>query len=138
MKNECKYRHTKGLCVCVCARVCVTVQTTTPKTPPQSAPIMNMLIYFLFTYNILTIYIYYSLQELRTSSTGAGTETGVGAGTGNGGIADGDFWIGLMRTEGEHTQENGGFASCSDLYLWTDGSVSQFRCVCFTQQLLLW
>ncbi|XP_038828604.1 chondrolectin-like [Salvelinus namaycush] len=72
-------------------------------------------------------HIEHLLQELRTSSTGAGTETGVGAGTGNGGIADGDFWIGLMRTEGEHTQENGGFASCPDLYLWTDGSVSQFR-----------
>uniref|UniRef100_A0A8K9WW96 Chondrolectin n=1 Tax=Oncorhynchus mykiss TaxID=8022 RepID=A0A8K9WW96_ONCMY len=47
--------------------------------------------------------------------------------TGNGGIADGDFWIGLTRTDGENTQEQDHFASCPDLYRWTDGSVSQFR-----------
>ncbi|XP_029611041.1 chondrolectin isoform X1 [Salmo trutta] len=88
-------------------------------------------------------HIEHLLQELRTSSTGAGTGTGVGAGTGtgvgagtgtgvgagtgNGGIADGDFWIGLTRTDGENTQEQDHFASCPDLYRWTDGSVSQFR-----------
>ncbi|XP_042164706.1 chondrolectin-like isoform X1 [Oncorhynchus tshawytscha] len=71
-------------------------------------------------------HIEHLLQELRTSST-AGTETGTGAGTGNGGIADGDFWIGLTRTDGENTQEQDHFASCPDLYHWTDGSVSQFR-----------
>uniref|UniRef100_A0A8K9VAT1 Chondrolectin n=1 Tax=Oncorhynchus mykiss TaxID=8022 RepID=A0A8K9VAT1_ONCMY len=49
------------------------------------------------------------------------------SGTGNGGIADGDFWIGLTRTDGENTQEQDHFASCPDLYRWTDGSVSQFR-----------
>ncbi|XP_041737887.1 chondrolectin-like isoform X2 [Coregonus clupeaformis] len=74
-------------------------------------------------------HIEHLLQELRTSSTGAGTGTGVGAGTGtgNGGIADGDFWIGLTRTDGENTQEQDDFTSCPDLYRWTDGSVSQFR-----------
>uniref|UniRef100_A0A4W5MNS8 Chondrolectin n=1 Tax=Hucho hucho TaxID=62062 RepID=A0A4W5MNS8_9TELE len=49
------------------------------------------------------------------------------SGTGTGGIADGDFWIGLTRTDGENTQEQDHFASCPDLYRWTDGSVSQFR-----------
>lgn len=43
------------------------------------------------------------------------------------GIADGDFWIGLTRSDGESTQEHAGFTSCPDLYRWTDGSVSEFR-----------
>uniref|UniRef100_A0A8K9WRF5 Chondrolectin n=1 Tax=Oncorhynchus mykiss TaxID=8022 RepID=A0A8K9WRF5_ONCMY len=42
-------------------------------------------------------------------------------------VTDGDFWIGLTRTDGENTQEQDHFASCPDLYRWTDGSVSQFR-----------
>lgn len=52
------------------------------------------------------------LQEL--TSTGSG-------------IADGDFWIGLTRSDGESTQEHAGFTACPDLYRWTDGSVSDFR-----------
>uniref|UniRef100_A0A673FUS1 Chondrolectin n=1 Tax=Sinocyclocheilus rhinocerous TaxID=307959 RepID=A0A673FUS1_9TELE len=43
------------------------------------------------------------------------------------GITDGDFWIGMTRVEDETAQEPGSFASCPNLYRWTDGSVSQFR-----------
>uniref|UniRef100_A0A8C1Q2N1 Chondrolectin n=1 Tax=Cyprinus carpio TaxID=7962 RepID=A0A8C1Q2N1_CYPCA len=43
------------------------------------------------------------------------------------GITDGDFWIGLTRVEDETAQEPGNFASCPNLYRWTDGCVSQFR-----------
>ncbi|XP_031440330.1 chondrolectin [Clupea harengus] len=43
------------------------------------------------------------------------------------GIADGDFWIGLTRSDGDSAQEHAGFTSCPDLYRWTDGSVSEFR-----------
>ncbi|XP_041923379.1 chondrolectin [Alosa sapidissima] len=42
-------------------------------------------------------------------------------------IADGDFWIGLTRSDGDSTQEHAGVTSCPDLYRWTDGSVSEFR-----------
>ncbi|KAL2085879.1 hypothetical protein ACEWY4_019199 [Coilia grayii] len=52
------------------------------------------------------------LQEL--TSTGSG-------------IADGDFWIGLTRADGDSAQEHASFTSCPDLYRWTDGSVSEFR-----------
>ncbi|XP_062335604.1 chondrolectin [Osmerus eperlanus] len=61
-------------------------------------------------------HIEHLLQELCTSSTGAGNS-----------IEDGDFWIGLTRVDGETNQEHNGFTSCPDLYRWTDGSVSQFR-----------
>lgn len=57
------------------------------------------------------------LQEL--SNTSSGSALGPGA-------VDGDFWIGLTRTEGEH-QDHGRFASCPDLYRWTDGSTAAFR-----------
>ncbi|XP_057680429.1 chondrolectin isoform X1 [Corythoichthys intestinalis] len=39
------------------------------------------------------------------------------------GISDGDFWIGLTRTEGE---ERDG-ASCPQRYRWSDGSAASFR-----------
>ncbi|XP_063062323.1 chondrolectin [Engraulis encrasicolus] len=55
------------------------------------------------------------LQELSSSSSGSS------------GIADGDFWIGLTRADGDGTQEHASFTSCPDLYRWTDGSVSEFR-----------
>ncbi|XP_062376639.1 chondrolectin [Sardina pilchardus] len=42
-------------------------------------------------------------------------------------VADGDFWIGLTRSDGDSTQEHAGFTSCPDLYRWSDGSVSEFR-----------
>ncbi|XP_048867035.1 chondrolectin [Brienomyrus brachyistius] len=57
------------------------------------------------------------LQEL--SNTSSGSALGPGA-------VDGDFWIGLTRTEGE-PQDHGSFASCPDLYRWTDGSTATFR-----------
>ncbi|XP_072304579.1 chondrolectin isoform X2 [Eucyclogobius newberryi] len=50
------------------------------------------------------------LQELRS---GAGSDSG---------IADGDFWIGLTRTE---TSEQN--RSCPGLYHWTDGSSATYR-----------
>ncbi|KAM6900372.1 chondrolectin [Xenentodon cancila] len=62
------------------------------------------------------------LQALRSGAVGV-------AGRG-GGIADGDFWIGLKRVDGgERTRaELGGSSiSCPQLYQWTDGSVSSFR-----------
>ncbi|KAK0153823.1 Chondrolectin [Merluccius polli] len=62
------------------------------------------------------------LQELRTGASGS-------SGSG-GGIADGDFWIGLTRSEpGEQSlpEQTNSFSSCPDLYYWTDGSVATFR-----------
>lgn len=50
-------------------------------------------------------------QELRS---GAG-----------GGIADGDFWIGLTRVD--QTPAELTFTSCPQLYRWTDGSPASFR-----------
>ncbi len=64
-------------------------------------------------------HIEHLLQELSVS-----TSTGASSGSG---ITDGDFWIGLTRVEDETAQEPGSFASCPNLYRWTDGSVSQFR-----------
>ncbi|KAL1006641.1 hypothetical protein UPYG_G00074810 [Umbra pygmaea] len=64
-------------------------------------------------------HIEHLLKELQASSTGTGA--------GNKGIADGDFWIGLTRTDGDIAQEPDGLTSCPDLYHWTDGSVSHFR-----------
>uniref|UniRef100_A0A669CFI2 Chondrolectin n=1 Tax=Oreochromis niloticus TaxID=8128 RepID=A0A669CFI2_ORENI len=49
---------------------------------------------------------------------------------GGGGIADGDFWIGLTRVEGAdqtHSELSNAFTSCPQLYQWTDGSVASFR-----------
>uniref|UniRef100_A0A3B5A7L5 Chondrolectin n=1 Tax=Stegastes partitus TaxID=144197 RepID=A0A3B5A7L5_9TELE len=44
------------------------------------------------------------------------------------GIADGDFWIGLTRVDAvDHTELSNTFASCPQLYQWTDGSVAAFR-----------
>ncbi|XP_076866858.1 chondrolectin [Brachyhypopomus gauderio] len=60
------------------------------------------------------------LRELSNSATG-------GVRGGGPSIADGDFWIGLTRANDESPQEHGSFASCPDLYKWTDGSVSEFR-----------
>ncbi|XP_013763622.1 chondrolectin [Pundamilia nyererei] len=62
------------------------------------------------------------LQELRS---GAVDRAG-----GGGGIADGDFWIGLTRVEGvDQTQSelSNALTSCPQLYQWTDGSVASFR-----------
>ncbi|XP_075905293.1 chondrolectin [Nelusetta ayraudi] len=59
------------------------------------------------------------LEELRSGAVGA-AEGGRG-----GGIADGDFWIGLSRVEGS-TQSNA-LTSCPHLYTWTDGSPAPFR-----------
>ncbi|XP_059901141.1 chondrolectin [Gadus macrocephalus] len=62
------------------------------------------------------------LQELRTGASGS-------SGSG-GGIADGDFWIGLTRAEPEEQnlpEQANSFPPCPDLYSWTDGSVSSFR-----------
>lgn len=56
------------------------------------------------------------LQNLSRTSSGSG-------------IADGDFWIGLTRVDPGSPGEYAGITSCPDLYRWTDGSVSQFRCV---------
>ncbi|XP_035474673.1 chondrolectin isoform X2 [Scophthalmus maximus] len=65
------------------------------------------------------------LQELRSGAVG-----GVGAAPGGGGIADGDFWIGLTRADGidqTHPELTNTFTSCSQLYQWTDGSPATFR-----------
>lgn len=59
------------------------------------------------------------VQELRSGAVG-GAEGGRG-----GGIADGDFWIGLNRAEGS-TKSNS-LTSCPHLYTWTDGSPAPFR-----------
>lgn len=59
------------------------------------------------------------LQELTSGSSSSSSAHSEPA------IADGDFWIGLTR-DGE-PQEQGGLASCPDLYRWADNSVSQFR-----------
>ncbi|XP_034416571.1 chondrolectin [Cyclopterus lumpus] len=60
------------------------------------------------------------LQELRSGAVG-------GAG---GGIADGDFWIGLTRVDGvdqTRPELSNTFTSCPQLYHWTDGSLASFR-----------
>lgn len=58
------------------------------------------------------------IQELRSGAVG-------GAG---GGIADGDFWIGLTRVDRvEQTPAELTFTSCPQLYRWTDGSPASFR-----------
>eukprot|EP00066_Takifugu_rubripes_P004728 XP_003968263.2 PREDICTED: chondrolectin [Takifugu rubripes] len=58
------------------------------------------------------------LQELQSGAVGwAGAA---------GGIADGDFWIGLIRVD-DHTPADVSSSSCSDLYRWTDGSPVSFR-----------
>ncbi|CAJ1081591.1 chondrolectin [Xyrichtys novacula] len=62
------------------------------------------------------------LQELRSGAVG-------GAG-GGGGIADGDFWIGLTRVDGGEQNQpelTNTFTSCPQLYYWTDGSPASFR-----------
>ncbi|XP_029003782.1 chondrolectin [Betta splendens] len=62
------------------------------------------------------------LQKLRSGAVG-GAETG-------GGIADGDFWIGLTRVDGAdqaHPEQSNTFISCPQLYHWTDGSPALFR-----------
>uniref|UniRef100_A0A8C4RQL4 C-type lectin domain-containing protein n=1 Tax=Erpetoichthys calabaricus TaxID=27687 RepID=A0A8C4RQL4_ERPCA len=41
------------------------------------------------------------------------------------GVSDGDFWIDLTRNGDGGAQTT--FAACSELYKWTDGSVSEFR-----------
>lgn len=64
-------------------------------------------------------HIEHLLKELSVSSSS-------GAVSGSS-ITDGDFWIGLTRVESESAQEPSSFASCPNLYRWTDGSVSQFR-----------
>lgn len=56
------------------------------------------------------------LQNLSRTSSGSG-------------IADGDFWIGLTRVDRWSPGEHASYTSCPDLYRWTDGSVSHFRCV---------
>ncbi|XP_061777827.1 chondrolectin [Nerophis ophidion] len=56
------------------------------------------------------------LQELRS-----------GAGGGGAGIADGDFWIGLTRVDGEDHKAPDVATSCPQLYRWTDGSMASFR-----------
>ncbi|XP_017259267.1 chondrolectin isoform X2 [Kryptolebias marmoratus] len=47
----------------------------------------------------------------------------VGGARGGGGIADGDFWIGLTRVGGVDNT----LTPCPELYHWTDGSVANFR-----------
>ncbi|XP_062297294.1 chondrolectin isoform X1 [Scomber scombrus] len=57
------------------------------------------------------------LQELSSGAVG-------------GGIADGDFWIGLTRADGadqNHPELSSSFTSCPQLYHWTDGSPAAFR-----------
>lgn len=63
------------------------------------------------------------IQELRSGAVG-------GAEEGGGGIADGDFWIGLTRVDGvDHTpaELSNTFTSCPQLYRWTDSSPASFR-----------
>ncbi|XP_076014479.1 chondrolectin [Genypterus blacodes] len=63
------------------------------------------------------------LQELRSGAVG-------GSGSGAAGIADGDFWVGLTRVEGtdqNYPELSNSFASCPQLYHWTDGSLASFR-----------
>ncbi|XP_078100892.1 chondrolectin [Sander vitreus] len=61
------------------------------------------------------------LQELRWGAVG-------GASGGGGGIADGDFWIGLTRGGGvDQTETGSSFMFCSQRYRWTDGSLATFR-----------
>ncbi|XP_026148581.1 chondrolectin isoform X2 [Mastacembelus armatus] len=65
------------------------------------------------------------LQELRSGAVGGATAAG-----GGGGIADGDFWIGLTRVDGDdqtHPELSNTFTSCPQLYQWTDGSPASFR-----------
>ncbi|XP_039983054.1 chondrolectin [Xiphias gladius] len=61
------------------------------------------------------------LQELCSGAVG---------GAGEGGIADGDFWIGLTRVDGVNQAQpelSNTFTSCPQLYHWTDGSPASFR-----------
>ncbi|XP_035512632.1 chondrolectin [Morone saxatilis] len=61
-----------------------------------------------------------NLLEVRQTDGGAG----------GGGIADGDFWIGLTRVDGldqAHPELSNTFTSCPQLYQWTDGSRAIFR-----------
>uniref|UniRef100_H2V6T5 C-type lectin domain-containing protein n=1 Tax=Takifugu rubripes TaxID=31033 RepID=H2V6T5_TAKRU len=60
-----------------------------------------------------------SLLSIQTSGA-------VGWAGAAGGIADGDFWIGLIRVD-DHTPADVSSSSCSDLYRWTDGSPVSFR-----------
>ncbi|XP_040023399.1 chondrolectin isoform X2 [Gasterosteus aculeatus] len=65
-------------------------------------------------------HIQHLLQKLRSGAVG---------GTG-GGIADGDFWIGLTRRDGgdqTHPELSNTFTACPELYHWTDGSPAPFR-----------
>ncbi|KAJ8279298.1 hypothetical protein COCON_G00063640 [Conger conger] len=62
------------------------------------------------------------LQELSSTSSGPSSSNPAQS---EPGIADGDFWIGLTRDR--EPQDQGGFATCPDLYRWADNSVSQFR-----------
>nr|XP_020481125.1 chondrolectin isoform X2 [Monopterus albus] len=61
------------------------------------------------------------LQKLRSGAVGD---------AGGGGIADGDFWIGLTRADGvdqTHSELSNSLTSCPQLYQWTDGSPALFR-----------
>ncbi|XP_008306341.1 chondrolectin [Cynoglossus semilaevis] len=61
------------------------------------------------------------LHELRS---------GAGGGAEGGGIADGDFWIGLTRVDTldqTHPELTNTFTSCPRLYQWTDDSPAAFR-----------
>ncbi|KAM7369518.1 hypothetical protein PAMP_010837 [Pampus punctatissimus] len=65
------------------------------------------------------------LQELRSGAVGS-----TGGGAEGGGIADGDFWIGLTRVDGvdqNHPELSSTFTSCPQLYYWTDRSLASFR-----------
>lgn len=61
------------------------------------------------------------MQELRSGAVG---------GAKGGGIADGDFWIGLTRVDGidqTPAELSNTFTSCPQLYHWTDGSLASYR-----------
>ncbi|XP_013889104.1 chondrolectin isoform X2 [Austrofundulus limnaeus] len=55
------------------------------------------------------------MKALRSGAVGGARE--------GGGIADGDFWIGLTRVGGADNN----LTPCPELYHWTDGSVATFR-----------
>ncbi|KAM6970856.1 chondrolectin isoform 2-T2 [Tautogolabrus adspersus] len=70
------------------------------------------------------------LQELRSGAVGGAGGAGGGKVGAGGGIADGDFWIGLTRVDGDdqiHPELSNTFTSCPELYYWTDGSPAFFR-----------
>ncbi|KAM9332054.1 chondrolectin [Pholidichthys leucotaenia] len=54
------------------------------------------------------------LRKLQSSAVGRAN---------GGGISDGDFWIGLIRSDGLDNT----LTSCPQLYRWTDGSAADFR-----------